>query len=134
VAGRGPRGAAPHHQFYCCTLCLACVPSSSSIPLGSDTNRRKWKYIFDLIAAEIISMHAPTPAAPVVDTTVCHQDADGRWVSDYSQSGLCTFGGRLDDVAPIAEDDPAFDCRAVGNLRCGIGAVLPDGSLAVPGD
>jgi len=79
-------------------------------------------------------MHAPTPAAPVVDTTVCHQDADGRWVSDYSQSGLCTFGDRLDDVAPIAEDDPAFDCRAVGNLRCGIGAVLPDGSLAAPGD
>jgi hypothetical protein len=37
-------------------------------------------------------------------------------------------------VVAVAEDDPAFDCRTMGNLRCGIGAVLPDGSLAVPGD
>ncbi len=36
-------------------------------------------------------------------------------------------------VVTVAEDDPAFDCRTMGNLRCGIGAVLPDGSLAVPG-
>ena len=35
-------------------------------------------------------------------------------------------------VVTVAEDDPAFDCRTMGNLRCGIGAVLPDGSLAVP--
>ena len=34
----------------------------------------------------------------------------------------------------IEEDDPAFDCRTMGNLRCGLGAVLPDGTLAVPGD
>jgi hypothetical protein len=37
-------------------------------------------------------------------------------------------------VVTVAEDDPAFDCRTMGNLRCGIGAVLPDGSLAAPGD
>jgi len=37
-------------------------------------------------------------------------------------------------VVTVAEDDPAFDCRAMGNRRCGIGAVLPDGSLAAPGD
>ena len=37
-------------------------------------------------------------------------------------------------VVTVAEDDPDFDCRTMGNLRCGIGAVLPDGSLAAPGD
>ena len=29
---------------------------------------------------------------------------------------------------------PQWDCRRDGNRRCGQGAVLPDGSLAVPGD
>ena len=24
-------------------------------------------------------------------------------------------------VVTVAEDDPAFDCRTMGNLRCGIG-------------
>jgi hypothetical protein len=34
----------------------------------------------------------------------------------------------------IEEDSPQWDCRTMGNLQCGPGAVRPDGSLAVPGD
>lgn len=77
--------------------------------------------MFDVIAAAVIALSpAQSPAAPV-DTTVCHQ-VDGQWLSDYSQSGLCTFGSRLDDVTPaLDEDGPAFDCRTMGNQVCGVG-------------
>jgi hypothetical protein len=34
----------------------------------------------------------------------------------------------------IDEDESGFDCRVMGNLRCGPGALLPDGSLAARGD
>jgi hypothetical protein len=30
------------------------------------------------------------------------------------------------------EDSPQFDCRVDRNRICGIGALLPDGTLAVP--
>ena len=48
--------------------------------------------------------------------------------SHYSQAPADT------SVVTVEEDDPAFDCRTMGNLRCGAGAVLPDGTLAIPGD
>ena len=34
----------------------------------------------------------------------------------------------------VLEDSPQWDCRTMGNQLCGVGAVLPDGSPAVPGD
>ena len=34
----------------------------------------------------------------------------------------------------IEEDESGWDCREMGNRICGPGAVLPDGTLAVPGD
>jgi hypothetical protein len=34
----------------------------------------------------------------------------------------------------VTEDSPQWDCRYDGNHICGVGAVLPDGSLAIPGD
>lgn len=34
----------------------------------------------------------------------------------------------------ITEDESGWDCRTMGNRICGPGAVLPDGSLAIPGD
>ena len=37
-------------------------------------------------------------------------------------------------VVTVQEDDPAFDCRVDGNKVCGPGAVLPDGTVATPGD
>ena len=39
----------------------------------------------------------------------------------------------VDTTSTIQEDDPRWDCRVDGNQVCGAGAVLPDGSLAVPG-
>jgi hypothetical protein len=75
--------------------------------------------MFDILAATLIAL-SPARQAPAIDVTTCHQ-FDGQWRSDYSQSGNCTFGGRLDDVAPIAEDSPEFDCRVNGNQVCGIG-------------
>ena len=39
------------------------------------------------------------------------------------------------EPAPVIEEDsPAWDCRYDGNHICGVGATLPDGSLAIPGD
>ena len=34
----------------------------------------------------------------------------------------------------VEEDSPRWDCRYDGNRICGVGAALPDGSLAIPGD
>jgi hypothetical protein len=34
----------------------------------------------------------------------------------------------------ITEDESGWDCRVMGNRICGPDAVLPDGSIAVPGD
>lgn len=34
----------------------------------------------------------------------------------------------------IEEDESGFDCRTMGNRICGVGAVLPDGTFAIPGD
>lgn len=31
-------------------------------------------------------------------------------------------------VAAVSDDDPRFDCRTMGNRRCGPGATLPDGT------
>ena len=39
------------------------------------------------------------------------------------------------EPAPVIEEDsPQWDCRYDGNRICGVGATLPDGSLATPGD
>jgi hypothetical protein len=39
------------------------------------------------------------------------------------------------ESAPVIEEDaPQWDCRYEGNRICGVGAALPDGSAAVPGD
>ena len=38
------------------------------------------------------------------------------------------------DTVTVEEDSPQWDCRRDGNRKCGEGAVLPDGSLAIPGD
>jgi hypothetical protein len=40
----------------------------------------------------------------------------------------------VDTAVTVEEDSPQWDCRRDGNRICGEGAVLPDGSLAVPGD
>ena len=40
----------------------------------------------------------------------------------------------VDTTVTVEEDSPQWDCRRDGNRICGEGAVLPDGSLAVPGD
>jgi hypothetical protein len=34
----------------------------------------------------------------------------------------------------IEEEESGFDCRVMGNRICGPGAVLPDGTSAIPGD
>jgi hypothetical protein len=34
----------------------------------------------------------------------------------------------------IDESEPGWDCRTMGNLRCGPGAILPDGTVAIAGD
>jgi hypothetical protein len=79
----------------------------------------------DILVAAVIAMSHPQ--APAVDTTVCYQ-VDGQWRSDYSESGACTFGGPLNDVTGIEEDDPRWDCRTMGNRECG-----PDNAQGVPG-
>ena len=39
------------------------------------------------------------------------------------------------EPAPVIEEDsPQWDCRYDGNRVCGVGATLPDGSPAIPGD
>jgi hypothetical protein len=60
--------------------------------------------VIDVIMAAVIAMAHPQSPAPV-DTTVT-----------------------------VEEDSAQWDCRRDGNRMCGEGAVLPDGSLAVPGD
>jgi hypothetical protein len=40
----------------------------------------------------------------------------------------------VDTTVTVEEDSAQWDCRRDGNRMCGEGAVLPDGSLAVPGD
>ena len=40
----------------------------------------------------------------------------------------------VDTTTVVQEDSPQWDCRTMGNMVCGVGAVLPDGSPAVPGD
>src|SRR6476620_2417059 len=40
----------------------------------------------------------------------------------------------VDTTTTVLEDDPAWDCRTMGNRVCGVGALLSDGSPAVPGD
>ena len=39
-----------------------------------------------------------------------------------------------DTTTVVMEDSPQWDCRTMGNQVCGVGAVLPDGSPAMPGD
>jgi hypothetical protein len=60
--------------------------------------------MFDILAAAVIAMSHPRTPAPAPDTTVV-----------------------------VEEDSPQWDCRYDGNRICGVGAVLPDGALAVPG-
>src|SRR4029077_14303069 len=55
----------------------------------------------------------------------------------HASAGYDAYAAEVgDDNADgrIDEDESGFDCRTMGNWRCGVGAVLPDGSLAVPGD
>jgi hypothetical protein len=61
------------------------------------------------------------------------QDSPRRHVGHYDTYATAAVG---DDNAHgrIDEDESGFDCRVMGNLRCGPGALLPDGSLAAPGD
>ena len=37
-------------------------------------------------------------------------------------------------MVTVEEDSLKWDCRVDGNKICGIDAVLPDGSRAIPGD
>jgi hypothetical protein len=39
-----------------------------------------------------------------------------------------------DTTTVVLEDSPQWDCRYEGNRVCGVGATLPDGSVAIPGD
>jgi hypothetical protein len=65
---------------------------------------------------------AAAPHGTANADTVGHYDAYAAEVGDDNADG------RID------EDESGFDCRVMGNLRCGPGALLPDGSLAAPGD
>ena len=87
--------------------------------------------MFDVLAAAVIAM------APA-DVTYC--PADNVWSSSWHQCPPVTdevYSREVgDDNADgrIDEDESGFDCRVMGNLRCGQGATLPGGSLAIPGD
>jgi len=65
--------------------------------------------MIDLLAAVIIAMRSPQ-LAPIDTTTVIEEDSVGP------------------------DGKSLWDCRAMGDSRCGPGTTLPDGSLAVPGD
>ena len=65
--------------------------------------------MIDLLAAAIIAMRSPQ-LAPIDTTTVIEEDSVGP------------------------DGKSLWDCRAMGDSRCGPGTTLPDGSLAVPGD
>ena len=67
--------------------------------------------MFDLLVAAIIATGQPA-LAPADTTTVVIEE---------------------DSVDPIT-GRTFWDCRRDGNRVCGPGAVLPDGSLATPGD
>jgi hypothetical protein len=62
-----------------------------------------------------------------------HRTAHADTVGHYDTYATAAVG---DDNAHgrIDEDESGFDCRVMGNLSCGPGALLPDGSLAAPGD
>ena len=53
-----------------------------------------------------------------------------RWASQPHRTGQHTPSR----PPVIEEDSPQWDCRYDGNRICGVGATLPDGSLAIPGD
>ncbi len=57
-----------------------------------------------------------------------HADTVGHYDAYAAEVGDDNADGRID------EDESGFDCRVMGNLRCGQGATLPGGSLAIPGD
>jgi len=65
--------------------------------------------MIDLLAAVIIAMRSPQ-LAPIDTTTVIEEDSVGP------------------------DGKSLWDCRAMGDSRCGPGTTLPEGSLAVPGD
>jgi hypothetical protein len=53
-----------------------------------------------IVSAALIATAAPTANAAPVDTSVCYQNEAGTWVSDYSDTGKCTFGAPLSDDRP----------------------------------
>ena len=60
-----------------------------------------------------------------------------RHSSRRTRRGVDAYAYKVgDDNADgiVMEDESGFDCRVMGNLRCGPGATLPGGSLAIPGD
>ena len=65
--------------------------------------------MIDLLAAAIIAMRSPQ-LAPIDTTTVIEEDSVGP------------------------DGKSLWDCRTMGDLRCGPGTTLPDGSVAAPGD
>ena len=65
--------------------------------------------MIDLLAAVIIAMRSPQ-LAPIDTTTVIEEDSVGP------------------------DGKSLWDCRAMGDSRCGPGTTLPDGSVAAPGD
>jgi len=64
-----------------------------------------------LLAAAVIAM---APQSPI--------DVYAYEVGDDNGDGV------------VMEDESGWNCTTMGNQVCGVGAVLPDGSPAVPGD
>jgi len=81
-----------------------------------------------------VTFPVPTPVVET-DSSVCYPSpTSGEWLSDYSESGYCTFGLPLDTLpGDETEESPRFDCRVHGNRVCGPGAVLPDGTVLPDG-
>lgn len=54
------------------------------------------------VSVSLIGIAAPAANAAPVDTSVCYQNDAGTWVSDYSDTGKCTFGAPLDNERPYS--------------------------------
>ena len=74
------------------------------------------------IGAALALGFAAAPHGTAQPDTVDHYDAYAAEVGDDNADG------RID------EDESGFDCRVMGNRICGPGAILPDGTSAIPGD
>jgi hypothetical protein len=55
-----------------------------------------------IVSAALVATAAPMANAAPVDTSVCYQNEAGTWVSDYSDTGKCTFGAPLSDDRPYS--------------------------------